>query len=459
MSVIKREALIIGSGQGGAPLAVALAKRGQRVTLFEKGELGGSCINHGCTPSKALLAAAELAASARRGAAMGVSLTSRVNFPEVLRHVQSQVQAGRDGLSGYFNDAGVEVVHAEARFISDRRVTADGREYEAPLIVIDVGTSARIPDLPGLRASPYLTDETIFDLPRLPQHLAILGGGPIGVELGQAYARLGAKVTILETAPRLLGVYDADAAGIVQAALEADGVRVMGSAKLESVAWNGEAFELNGSFGTMRADRFLVAIGRQPVNAALNLDLAGIKTDEHGYVAVDEHLRTANPRVYAIGEAAGQAALTNVSWEDYLRVLSVLDGQAPRTRNDRVVSQAIFTDPQLAVVGLTETKAREAGLDAVAATQPLERVARARETGRTSGLSRLIVERGSHKLLGAVLVGPQAAEVAQVTLPIIQRGGTLLELTDCVFSHPSWSEGLGTLARQLEEKLAAPVKP
>jgi pyruvate/2-oxoglutarate dehydrogenase complex dihydrolipoamide dehydrogenase (E3) component len=443
------DAIVIGSGQGGVPFAAALAEEGKRVVLFERGRLGGSCVNYGCTPSKAFLAAAHNAGRARRATQVCVHATVSVDFAAVMDRTRSIRDEFMQSVARKLEKAGVQVVHAQAAFTAAGTVAAGDQAFSAPLIVIDTGTTAAIPALDGLAGTPFLTNESFFELTALPRRMLVMGGGYIGLELGQGMARVGSEVHIIEHNPRVLAHEEAEASVALETSLTEDGVRLHLSCSATEVRYGDGQFTLTLDDGTMlEGDALLVALGRSPNTSALNAAAGGVELDARGIVKADRQLRTTAAGVYAIGDVAGQPAFTHVSWEDYRRLRDIIAGGS-RTRDDRVLAYTTFTEPQVARVGMTVADAQRKGLDARAVTLPLDSVARAIEWGQTNGFYRLVVERGSEKILGATLVGYEAGELVHVILAHMEAGSTWHVLDRSVHIHPTYAEGLPTLARLL----------
>ncbi len=441
------EAIIIGSGQGGSALAANLARVGNHVIVFEKERLGGSCLNYGCYPSKALLAAADAAGSVRRAAALGVEMTARVDFAKVMERVR-RLSAG-EWIQKSFDHWGVHVVKGEASFAGERIVTGGGVTATAPLVVINTGNAPYEPPIPGLAGTPFLTYKNFWNLSELPSRLLILGGGYIGVELGQGMARLGSETHIIEKMDRIIAREEADVSEVITAALRADGVRFHLGAGVENVRHQDGVFSLTLDNGeSVAGEALLVAVGQAPNTSALAAAAGGIELDERGFVRVDERFQTSSQGVFAIGDVTGQPAFTHVSWEDHRRLLDILNGGS-RTRMDRVLGYGFFTDPEVGRAGLTIEQAQAAGLGARSVTLPLSRVARAYLTGREDGFYRMVVDTYSDRILGATLVGPHAAELVHVFLDLIETGQTWQSLERAVHIHPTLAEGLPTLARLL----------
>ncbi|MBV8637834.1 MAG: FAD-dependent oxidoreductase [Candidatus Eremiobacteraeota bacterium] len=440
------DVIIIGSGQGGVPLATELATRGKRVALFERGKLGGSCINNGCTPSKAFLAAAHSAGRARRAKRLGVDATVDVDFPQVMERVRSIVRSFSDGTRRRLAEAGVEVIQAEAAFTGERIVSGAGIEVTAPVIVINTGTSADIPAVPGLADTPCLTNATFFNQTKLPQRLLVIGGGYIGLELGQGMARVGSTVHVFHRNERVANNEEADVSALLQESLVEDGIELHLDTCLDAVSYAGGVFKVQTQNESVEGEQLLVATGRKPNTAALHAGASGIALDKRGYVAVDAQFRTSCAGVYAIGDVCGQPAFTHVSWEDHRRLLSILDG-GNRTRDDRAFGYAMYTEPQVGRVGLTYDQACARGINARRATVRLDSVARAIEWGEERGFYRIVIDADTDKIIGATLVGYEAAELVHVLLAHIQCGSTWHVLDESVHVHPTYAEAFPGLAR------------
>jgi pyruvate/2-oxoglutarate dehydrogenase complex dihydrolipoamide dehydrogenase (E3) component len=449
MTPERADAIIIGSGQGGVPLAIDLANEGKRVVLFERDRLGGSCINYGCTPSKSFLAAAHGAGRARLASSLGVNAVVSVDFGAVMARARRIRDEFRAGVEKRLREAGVEVLRGQAEFAGSRVVAGGGATMTAPVVVINTGTTALVPPIPGLAAAPYLTNASFFDLTEMPARLLVLGGGYIGLELGQGMARCGAAVEIIDGNPRVLSREEPDASDALQRSLERDGVRLHLGRRAAGVAHDGRTFTLTLDDGeVVRGDALLVAVGRKPNTDALRTADGGIAIDAHGFVAIDAHFRTSAEGVFAIGDVAGQPAFTHVSWEDYRRLKAILRGQ-PRTRDDRVLAYSTFTEPQVARAGMTLDEAKAHGVRARAVTMPMSSIARAIEWGHEIGFYRLVVDDDSEKIIGATLVGYEAGEVVHTIVAHMEAGSSWRVLVRSVHIHPTYGEALPSLARLL----------
>ena len=443
------DVVIIGSGQGGVPLAADFAKEGRKVVLFERGALGGSCINYGCTPSKAFLAAAHAAGRARKAEKLGIHAQVNVDFAAVMERVRGIRGSFNLGVEKRIKSAGVEIVRAEASFIAERIVTGGGVTFQAPLVVINTGTSPFIPDLPGLAGTPYLTNLNFFDLRELPPRTLVLGAGYIGLELGQGIARLGSETHIIVRGDHVLGNEETEVSEVLAEALKQDGIKLHFNLNLDKVSYADNVFTLNLSNSEeLQAEALLITTGRKPNTKALNTQASGIELDRQGYIQVDEKFQTTCPSVYAIGDVAKQPAFTHVSWEDYRRLKGILNGEN-RTRDDRVLGYAIYTEPQVGRVGLTLETAQKKGLNARAVTLSMDYIARAIEWGHDLGFYRLVVDNDTNKILGATLVGYEAAELVHVFLSLMEAKANWQLLEQSVHIHPTYGEALPSLARLL----------
>lgn len=455
------DAIVIGAGQGGGPLAGALAGAGRRVALIEREHVGGTCINLGCTPTKTMVASAEIAHLARRAADFGVEIGDvRVDMERVRERTRSVVETFRNGSRTALEaQDGLELVFGSAKMTGPKRIevtTPGGRaDFEADIIVVNTGQCPRIPPIDGLGETPFLTNETMIELDLIPEHLIVLGGGYVGLEFGQMFRRFGAEVTIVQRGPQIASREDEDVAAVLTDILREDGIEVLASTEAERASYADMAVELTvsreGSRSTVRGSHLLVATGRMPNTDDLGLDAAGIETDERGYIQVDEHLETSESGVYAIGDVTGGPAFTHMSYDDY-RVLeaNLLHGERRSTR-DRVVPYTLFTDPQLGRIGSTEAQARKRGGRIGVAKIEAGAVARSHETGRTRGVWKAVVDLDNDQLLGAAILGTDGGEIASLLQVAIMGSVPCTALRDGIFSHPTYAEGLNTLFANVTE--------
>jgi dihydrolipoamide dehydrogenase len=441
---------VIGSGQGGVPLALAFAKRGKRVVVFERGLVGGCCVNVGCTPSKAFLASAHAAGRARRASDVHVHCDVRVDVPAVMDRVRGIVGEWHDGVEKKFAGSSVELVRAEASFDAPHVLRAAGETYEADVVVIDTGGSANVPPLDGLAGTPYLTNENFFLQETLPKKLVGLGSGYIGLELGQGAARLGSEVTIVTPDDRIVAREELDVCSVLTASFKRDGITTLLERRAKKVAYDAGTFTVTLDDGAvLSADALLVAVGRRPNIPAGTADKAGIALDERGFVKCDDYLQTTVAHHYALGDAAGQPQFTHVSWEDYRRLDAIIGGDRSRTRGDRVLAYAMYTEPQVGRVGITADQAVERGIAHRTVTLQLTDVARGPEWSLEAGFFRLVVHADTNAILGATFAGYEAGELIHVILAHMEAGSTWRVLERSVHIHPTFSEGLPSLARLL----------
>jgi pyruvate/2-oxoglutarate dehydrogenase complex dihydrolipoamide dehydrogenase (E3) component len=450
IAIARYDLAVIGSGQGGVPLALHFAGRGKRVVLFERGLLGGTCVNVGCTPSKAFLASAHWAGRARRGTALGVHCEVRVDAPAVMARVRGVVAEWRSGVEEKLAKSSVELVRAEASFDAPHALRANGSVFEADTVVLDTGTSAAVPPVDGLAGTPYLTNTNFFAQETLPPRLIVLGSGYIGLELGQGAQRLGSAVTLVTPDDRIVAREETDVCHWLSESVERDGMDVRLERRAVRVAHDGEIFTVALDDGTtLRAEGLLVAIGRVPNVPAGAADRAGIALDERGYVRCDAQLRTSAAAHYALGDVAGQPQFTHVAWEDFRRLKAWIEGDRSRTRDDRVLGYAMYTEPQVGRVGLSAEQCAERGIAHRVVTLALEDVARGPEWNLPEGFFRLVVDPASDAILGATFVGYEAGELIHVILAHMEAGSTWRVLERSVHIHPTFAEGIPSLARLL----------
>ncbi|MBC8151817.1 MAG: mercuric reductase [Bacteroidetes bacterium] len=456
------DAIIIGVGQAGKPLALTLAQKGWKVTVIERNYVGGSCINYGCTPTKTLVASAQVAHQARRSSEYGIETGDvHVDFRAVMQRKNDMVKQFRSGIEQSFDKAeNLTLLYGEARFTDKKEVEValnEGgtRTLTSESIFIDCGTSAQKPDIDGLDMVPWLNATALMDLDELPQHLIILGGGYIGLEFGQMFRRFGSEVTIIEHGDQLLSREDPDIAQAVTQILTDEGITVTLNAEVEHVsrsASGGVDLRLKSGDTTtsLSGSHLLIAIGTTPNSAALHLEAAGIDTDDHGFIRVNDRLETSQPGVYALGDIKGGPAFTHIAYDDYRIIQQNLLENGTASINHRPVPYTVFLDPQLGRIGLNETEAKKKGVSYKLATMNMTSVARAIETGQTKGLMKVLVDAETDQILGASILGTEGGEIMSMLQIAMMGRLPYTRLRDAVFSHPTLAESLNNLFASLE---------
>lgn len=440
---LKVDLVVIGAGSGGLSVAAGASQLGLKVVLFEKGEMGGDCLNYGCVPSKALIAAADKAHQARSpGLGIGASAPG-VDFAAVMAHVHRTIAtiAPVDSQER-FEGLGVRVIRAAARLVDDRTVVGGDIRVKARKIVIATGSRAAIPPIPGLETTPYLTNETIFALTEQPRRLIVLGGGPIGVELGQAFRRLGSEVVIVEAAD-ILGREDPEAAQVVLEQLRADGVELRPGARAVRVETgaDGPVLIVEGAEGEQRiaGSHLLIAVGRQPSTAGLDLDKAGVEYDRNG-IRTDKSLRSSNRRVYAVGDVAGRGQFTHLAGAHASLFVRRALFALPVDADALAVPRVTYCDPELAAIGLSEAEARKAhAADVRVETFPFDENDRALAEGDVRGFGKLVTTRKG-TVLGVTLVGRHAGDHIHVWALALSSKLKLSALTGMIAPYPTRGE-------------------
>jgi pyruvate/2-oxoglutarate dehydrogenase complex dihydrolipoamide dehydrogenase (E3) component len=449
------DAIVIGSGQGGNPLAGALAAAGKKTALIERQDVGGTCINRGCTPTKTMVASARAAYMARRGADYGVRLGPvTVDMGHVRERKRAIVRSFREGSEKRLEKAHVELIRGEASFTGPGQMSValhggGERQLSAAQFFINTGTHSGTPAIEGLKTVPYLDNESVMELDYVPEHLVILGGGYIGVEFSQMFRRFGSQVTVIQSGSQLLVGEDQDVAAEVLKILREDGIEILLNAHTQRVALTNGGMSLTialeGKAQTIAGTDLLVATGRVPNTAALQPAAAGIEVDQRGFIRSNDRLETSAPGVYVLGDVKGGPQFTHISYDDF-RILkaNLLDG-GDRTVRDRPVPYTVFMDPQLGRVGMTETQAQKSGRKIRVARMPMTYVARALEVDETRGLMKAIVDAETEEILGATVLGIEGGEVMAVFQMAMMGHLKYSVLRDAVFAHPTLAESLNNL--------------
>lgn len=456
------DVIIIGTGQSGKPLALALGRAGWNVAVIEREHVGGTCINTGCTPTKTMVASARVAYMARRAGGYGVHTGPvSVDMGQVFDRKRRMVERFRNyGQNALQATANVELIFGEARLLDARRVevklNAGGvRELEGKRIVINTGGRPAVPPLPGITAISPLDSSSIMELQEVPSHLAVLGGGYIGLEFAQMFRRLGARVSIINRDARLIQREDADVSAEVEKILTEDGIEVLNSAEvsaLERGEQGGVRVRLAAANGQreLEGSHLLLALGRVPNTERLNLAAAGVETDKSGAIKVNSGLETSVPGIFAIGDVKGGPAFTHISYDDFriLRENWLHGGRA--TTDGRPVPNCMFIDPQLATVGLNETEAKKRGLAYRVAKLPMTGVARALEMGETRGFMKALIDPASGRILGCTILGVEGGEIMSMLQIAMMGKLPYTAIKEGIFAHPTLAESLNNLFMTLD---------
>ena len=455
------DAIVIGSGQGGTPLAEALAEAGRKTAIIERKHIGGTCVNEGCTPTKTMVASARVAYLGRRGSEYGVNCSpQKIDMPTIRQRKRDIVNEFRTANEkGLASTANLEVICGGASFVAEKTVEIalkDGgkRTVSADQIFINTGTRASVPKLEGLDTVAFLDNVSIMELDKVPERLMILGGGYIGLEFAQMFRRFGSEVTIVHRGRQLLDREDEDIAKEIQSIFAEDGITVHLNAMASKVSKVDDdislTFTADNATKTIKGSHLLIATGRKPNTDMLNPGAAKIDTDERGFIRANERLETSAPDVFVIGDVKGGPAFTHISYDDF-RILkgNLLDGRKMSTAN-RMVPYTVFIDPQLGRIGLTENEARQQGRKIKIARMPMTRVARALEMAEARGVMKVVVDAESGQILGAAILGIEGGEIASMLQIAMMGKLSYSVLRDGTFSHPTLSEALNNVFKKLE---------
>jgi len=451
------DAIIIGAGQAGPPLAGRLTGAGRKVALVERRYFGGTCVNTGCKPTKTLVASAYAARMAQRAAEFGVVLDRPpgIDMKTVQARAGKIIADGRAGVEGWLEGMdGCTVLRGHARFTGPRAVEVDGETLTAPHIFINVGGRAAVPDLPGLEDISYLTNSDMVEMTSVPAHLVVIGGSYIGLEFAQMFRRFGARVTVIEKGPRLVAREDEDVSVAIREILEAEGIEVHTGAECIGFAPHAEGAQVTvdgpGGAARVTGSHALLAIGRRPNTDDLGLEAAGIDTDARGYIAVDDYLETGITGVYALGDCNGRGAFTHTAYNDFeIVAANLLDGKAWKV-GERLPGYALYTDPPLGRVGMTEAQARATGRPLLIGKRPMSRVGRAVEKGETQGFMKAVVDAQTQRLLGAAILGTGGDEAIHGLLDIMNADLPYTVFQRAVPIHPTVSELIPTLLAEMK---------
>ncbi len=451
------DAIIIGTGQAGPPLAQRMNREGLKVAVVERKLMGGTCVNVGCIPTKTLVASARVAHMARRSSDFGVLIDGPVGVD------MKQVKARMKKISGQSNTnvtrwldgmENVRVYHGHARFESLNTVSVDGELLTAEKIFLNVGARARVPDMPGLADVDYLTNTSMMEVDFIPDHLIIVGGSYIGLEFGQMYRRFGSEVTVVEMGSRLIQREDEDVTEIIHEVLEREGVRIRLNAECLHLRKRDHQVSIQVSCDEgpeeITGTHILMAVGRVPNTSDLGLDKIGIEVDQRGFIPVDDQLRTAAAGIWALGDCNGRGAFTHTAYNDFEIVAANLFDNDSRRVSDRIPCYGLFIDPPLGRVGMNENQARESGRRVLIGKRPMTQVGRARERSETDGFIKVLVDGESKEILGAAILGIHGDEVVHTLLALMYAGAPYTTLSRSVPIHPTVAELLPTVLQNLE---------
>lgn len=455
------DAIIIGAGQAGVPLAKKLAEAGKKTALIEKRYVGGTCINDGCTPTKAMVASARAVYQAKNALALGVETGNiKVDFKKIMKRKDDIVNSFRSSSEkGISKTKGLKLIFGTAKFSGQKEITVsltDGgtETLTADWIFINIGAKTALPEIEGLQDVNYLTSTTILALDKLPEELIIIGGNYIGLEFGQMFSRFGSKVTILEKSASILAKEDNDIAAALTGILEAEDIGILTDVSIKKVVQHQNQIKVSITTGknkkVISGSHLLVAAGRIPQTADLGLENCGVGIDDHGHILVNEKLETNVSGIYALGDVKGGPAFTHIAYNDYTIVYRNLIEGTKYAIADRPVPYCMFTDPQLGRIGLSEKEAKEKKLNYKTAVLPMEYVARGIETGDTRGLMKAVVDVDSKKILGAAVLASEGGEIMSVLQLAMEGGITYDRIRYCVFAHPTYAESLNNLFMKID---------
>lgn len=446
------DAIIVGAGQAGPPLAGRLTAAGQRVAIIERKLVGGTCVNTGCIPTKTLVASAHAAHLARRGAEYGVGTGSvSVDMAKVKARKDDIMLADRKGVESWLEGMeGCTLIRGHARFADPHTISVNGDVLHGERIFLNVGGRAVVPDIPGLSDVDYLTNVSILELDTVPSHLVIVGGSYIALEFAQMYRRFGARVTVVERGPRLASREDEDVSATVREILEAEGIDIVVGADDVRITKTDNGFELRPRAGAepIAGSHLLMAVGRRPNTDDLGLEAAGVQTDR-GYIVVDDQLKTNVDHIWAMGDCNGKGAFTHTSYNDFEIVAANILDDDPRRVSDRITTYALYIDPPLGRAGMTVSQVRASGRKALVGKRPMTRVGRAVEKGETQGFMKVVVDAETDEILGAAILGVGGDEAIHAILDVMSAKAPYTTLSRTMHIHPTVSELIPTMLQEM----------
>ncbi|WP_255794529.1 FAD-containing oxidoreductase [Mycobacteroides abscessus] len=450
------DAVVVGAGQAGPSLAARLRGAGMTVAIVERHLFGGTCVNTGCRPTKALVASAHAAHMAREAARWGVVVDGSVSMDmvRVRERKDAVILPSRNGGQTWLKDLGCAIYHEHASFLSPTELSLGDEIISAERIFLNVGGRAVVPDWPGADDVPLFTNSSLIEYDGIPEHFVVIGGSYVGLEFAQIYRRFGSQVTVVHRGPRLVEREDPDASAIIQEVLEREGITFRLNASCINLARHDEGVTVgvDCTHGTPEVvgSHVLVAVGRRPNTDDLGLENAGVATDARGYITVDDQLRTSTPGIWALGDCNGRGAFTHTSYNDFEIVAANLLDDDPRRVTDRLPCYALYTDPPLGRVGMTEAQARASGRSVLVGRKPMSHVGRALEKGETDGYMQVLVDADSDLILGATILGVGGDEVVHCLLDTMQYGIPARQLQRTVHIHPTVAEFLPTILGELQ---------
>lgn len=450
---MKVDVIVIGSGQAGVPLAARLAEAGRRVIIVEAGHLGGSCVNVGCTPTKTMVASARAAHVARTAGRLGVRTGAvEVDLNAVVERKDAIIGRWRSGVEKRLQRAGenLTVLRGRARFVGAREIEVNGERHNADAVIVNVGARPWVPPVSGLDRVDFLDNASIMEVREPPAHLVIMGGGYIACEFGQMFRRFGSEVTIIERHEHLLAREDVEISEALEEAFRSEGVGLVLGAEATEVSSHDGALTVRCGGGQQTSgSHLLVAVGRVPATDGLNAEAAGVELDERGFIMVDDGYRSSADGIYAVGDCTGGPQFTHSAWDDHRILYDILLGRRDGGREGRITPSTVFTDPQVARVGLTERTAKAEGIDYELATMPFGHIARAIELDETAGFMKLLLDPNSERILGVAIVGLEAGELIHTFLMLMQAKATARTMVDAQMVHPALAEGLQSMVMKL----------